>query len=142
MGDLSNNFSRTECECPCHCGGDTADIGLVEVVQHLRDEFGEPITVHSGYRCQSYNKKTGGAPKSQHRYGRAWDIYPGPRRVGRESVAAGNEKYRKLLVQMYSWLRAVMEDGGGLAIYIERKPGKPEFIHIDSRSGGPARWEG
>ena len=142
MGDLSTNFSRTECECPCGCGRDTADVELVDIAQCLRDEFEVPLTIHSGYRCESYNRKLGSAKKSQHLYGRAWDIYPGGKRTGKAAVERGNDKHRELLVQMYNWLRVVMQDRGGLSVYLERKPGKVEFIHIDSRSGGPARWEG
>lgn len=142
ISELSENFSRPEGECPCGCGGDTVDHKLVEIVQGAREEFQEAITVHSGYRCVSYNKKVGGAPKSQHRSGRAWDIYPGPMRIGRKAIDRGNEKYHGLLRDMYRWLSVYMEGVGGLAIYVDRKPGRVEFIHIDTRSGGPARWEG
>lgn len=142
MGDLSKNFSRTEPACPCGCGLDTADVEIVDIAQCLRDEFEVPITIHSGYRCEAYNKRTGGSKKSQHLYGRAWDIYPGGKRTGSGAVKIGNDKHRELLLKMYNWLMVVMQDRGGLAIYIKRKPGKVEFIHIDTRSDGPARWEG
>jgi len=45
-----------------------------EVLQPLRDAWGAPLHVNSGYRCILLNEKVGGAPTSQHRYGEAADI--------------------------------------------------------------------
>ncbi len=48
---------------------------LVEgVLQPLRDVYGKPITVNSGYRCEALNKRVGGARTSQHMTGQAVDI--------------------------------------------------------------------
>ena len=37
---------------------------------------GHPLTIGSGYRTPAWNRKQGGATKSQHRQGRAIDLYP------------------------------------------------------------------
>lgn len=46
-----------------------------EVLQPLRDAFGEPIVVSSGYRCPALNKAVGGSATSQHMQGTAADIH-------------------------------------------------------------------
>lgn len=133
MGDISENFSRSEAACPCGCGGDTVDAELLDLVQGLRDEFGDIITVHSGYRCKRYNAKLGGAKNSEHRWGRAWDIYPGPKRT--RNVDLANENWRLVLQEMHQHLKNWMGQRGGLKIYMDRPKGKIEFIHVDTRSG-------
>ena len=45
-----------------------------EVLDPLREAFGKPIVVNSGYRCEKLNKAVGGASGSQHRTGQAADI--------------------------------------------------------------------
>ena len=47
---------------------------VATVLQPLRDEFGEPIIVTSGYRCERVNTGIGGAKNSDHKYGAAVDI--------------------------------------------------------------------
>lgn len=47
---------------------------IKNVLQPLRDKFGEPIIVDSGYRCPKLNTAVGGAKTSQHLYGQAADI--------------------------------------------------------------------
>lgn len=45
-----------------------------KVLQPVRDNFGAPITVTSGFRSTALNKAVGGAPGSQHLKGEAADI--------------------------------------------------------------------
>ena len=44
------------------------------ILDPLREVYGAPIIVTSGYRCGRLNKAVGGAAKSQHMYGQAADI--------------------------------------------------------------------
>ena len=44
------------------------------ILQPLRNVFGQPITVTSGFRCAQLNKIVGGSPASQHIKGEAADI--------------------------------------------------------------------
>lgn len=45
-----------------------------KVLDPLREEFGEPIIVNSGYRSPALNKEVKGAANSQHIFGYAADI--------------------------------------------------------------------
>lgn len=48
---------------------------LVEdVLQPLRDAWGGPLFINSGYRCLELNKAVGGVPTSQHVLGQACDV--------------------------------------------------------------------
>ena len=44
------------------------------VLDPLRELYGKPIIVNSGYRCPKLNKAVGGARNSQHLIGQASDI--------------------------------------------------------------------
>lgn len=44
------------------------------VLQPLRDHYGQPVKISSGYRCQALNKAVGGVTNSQHMRGQAADI--------------------------------------------------------------------
>lgn len=51
---------------------------LIEaVLDPLREWYGKPITVNSGYRCEALNKAVGGSKTSDHMTGRAADIDTG-----------------------------------------------------------------
>ena len=116
MGDLSKNFSRAEFSCRDKCGFDTVDVETLGVLQDLRDHFGVGVSVTSGCRCRAYNKRIGGAKKSKHVEGRAADIQMSisPKRVADYLEAKYKGKY-------------------GIGRY-------KTFTHIDTRSGGAARW--
>ena len=48
---------------------------LVEdVLQPLRDAWGGPLFINSGYRCQELNEAVDGVPTSQHVKGQACDV--------------------------------------------------------------------
>lgn len=44
------------------------------VLQPIRDKYGKPITITSGYRCPKLNAAVGGSKTSQHMKGQAADI--------------------------------------------------------------------
>lgn len=48
-----------------------------KVLDPLREAWGKPITVTSGYRCAALNKAAGGVPTSMHLTGNAADITTG-----------------------------------------------------------------
>lgn len=53
---------------------------LIEVVlDPLREWYGKPIYVNSGYRCEALNKAVGGVSNSFHLYGQGADITAGSR---------------------------------------------------------------
>lgn len=87
MGTISKNYSYREFErSETAVKHDICNVittvavrdsikALVEnVLQPLRDAWGKPMTVNSGYRCQALNEAVGGVPDSQHVKGEAADI--------------------------------------------------------------------
>ena len=117
MGDLSDNFNRKEFACRCPCGRDTVDSELVKVLEEVRVHFGKPIMISSGHRCHIHNAAIGGSTGSQHLYGRAADF-------SIEGVTP---------IDIAKFIDSKYEFKYGLGIYAS-------WIHIDTRSNGPARW--
>lgn len=87
MGTISKNFSYREFEESetAKARGITNVISSFEVrdaireltitvLQPLRDAWGLPLHVNSGYRCPKLNTAVGGAATSQHTKGEAADI--------------------------------------------------------------------
>lgn len=73
---IATNFQYKEFDCHgsgC-CSTTIIDEKLVAYVQQIRDHFGKPVTITSPYRCETHNKRVGGATKSYHMQGRAADI--------------------------------------------------------------------
>ena len=48
---------------------------VTTVLQPIRDKYGKPIIISSGYRCPKLNKAVGGSATSQHKTGQAADIH-------------------------------------------------------------------
>ena len=75
---LTKDFNRSEFDC--NDGSAMPKEVLLNIqklanqLQVLRDCLGVTITVNSGYRSPSYNKKIGGVSNSQHVIGKAADI--------------------------------------------------------------------
>ena len=44
------------------------------VLQPLRDAWGGPLFINSGFRCKELNKRVGGVDNSMHQYGQAADV--------------------------------------------------------------------
>lgn len=47
---------------------------IEKVLDPIREDWGSPITVSSGYRCPVLNKAVGGVPNSGHQYGFCADL--------------------------------------------------------------------
>lgn len=87
MGTISKNFSYKEFEDSDKAKGrqiqnvitdtevrDSVKALVLNVLQPLRDEWGGPLVINSGYRCKELNKLVGGVESSQHRKGEAADV--------------------------------------------------------------------
>ena len=74
---LSANFNSSEFDCHgsgC-CSSTLVDDKLVTYLQQIREHFGKPVNISSGYRCATHNRNIGGATNSRHSKGQAADIY-------------------------------------------------------------------
>lgn len=72
---LSANFCVGEFACKCsRCSRILVDQALVERLQQLREYFGSPVNINSGYRCEAHNAEVGGSKTSHHMKGMAADI--------------------------------------------------------------------
>ena len=71
---MSKWFKTSETACKCGCGFDKQNVLLYAILDQLREHFDAPVTITSGNRCVTHNKKEGGAVRSQHLLGRAVDM--------------------------------------------------------------------
>lgn len=117
MGDLSPHFNRSEFACRCGCGFNTVDHELLSVLEEMRMYYLRPVFINSACRCLEHNREVGSKDTSQHVRARAADV-----RV--EGVEPP---------QVQSYLQAIYPYVYGIGAYTT-------FTHIDTRSGGPARW--
>lgn len=103
MGTISKDFSYREfersevadakhiCNVITSFGVRDSILALTEnVLQPLRDAWGKPLKVNSGYRCKALNAAVGGVSTSQHVKGEAADIAAGdPVKLARLAVKLG-----------------------------------------------------
>ena len=72
-------FDVSEFACPCgECNGHPAylDSKLLVRLDDLRKNFGKPVVITSGLRCNKYNASlSGSASNSKHMTGDAVDVY-------------------------------------------------------------------
>lgn len=107
-------------EFACSDGSDPVFVSLelVGILEKIRQHFGQPVTVTSGYRTVSYNAKTdGSSSKSQHCNGLAADI-----KVNGYSPAT-----------VAAYAETLLPSSGGIGIY-------STFVHIDVRAKR-SRWD-
>lgn len=116
---LSKNFSSKEFENSTDKEF-FLDPELINKLELVREEFGQSITVTSGYRSPAHNTKIGGSKSSQHCLGKAADIRPS---------ASSKEELDKLYSICEKHFEAV---GDG------RNKG---FVHVDTRTGKKRRWD-
>ena len=113
---LSANFTVSEFACEDGSDKVLIDTDLVEILQKIRDHFGEPIIINSAYRSASHNRKVGGVSNSQHVKGTAADI-----------VVSGVAP-----VEVAKYAEYIMPNKGGIGVYYG-------FVHVDVRTSR-SRW--
>ena len=123
---LTENFNLSEFKCR-----DGTDVPeelmenvqlLADNLQVLRDHVDRPIRIISGYRTPTYNRKIGGARKSQHMLAKAADI---------KIAGMASGEIKRLLEDLIKLDRM---HSGGVGLY-------KTFTHYDVR-GRNARWHG
>jgi len=125
MGDLTENFSKSEFECNDGSEMPQKVFNNVEVhaynLQTIRDFCDASVIINSAYRSPDYNKKVGGATSSQHLVGNATDI----------TIKGYTPSEVADIIEGLIRIDAIEE--GGLGRY-------NTFTHYDRR-GTKARWD-
>lgn len=122
---LSPSFRVREFGCK---GSDVVllDEELVVLLQCIREHFGKPLHITSGYRTAAHNAAVGGSKSSQHLLGRAADFWVEDTPVA--SVAA--------------YAETLLPGRGGIGRYpkdAKHSTRKTGWVHIDTRAD-KSRW--
>lgn len=135
MSQISTNFHIAEFCCHDRAGTPVPPALLpnltelvLAVLQPLRDTWGSPLIVVSGYRTLAWNMRVGGASGSTHPQAKGADIRP----IHLRDVA-----------QLHALVKGMRGNGrlpklGGLGIY-------PGWIHVDTLMAADGRlrqWSG
>lgn len=113
-------FTMKEFECRCGCempasARENIEALVEAVLDPVREAYGKPVRVNSGYRCPKHNLKVGGAVGSQHMKGEAADIR-----------CADNEALRRLIKEQGVFDQMIVYDG---------------FIHVSYKRNGANRHQ-
>ena len=123
---LSKNFKKSEFKCRDGTGvPDELMDNLLELVKNLqiiRDHIDKPISVISGYRTPKYNRRIGGARRSQHMTAKAADL---------KVRGLDPKDLREIIIGL---IKEGKIKKGGVGLY-------KNFVHYDVR-GRNARWKG
>ena len=122
---LSPGFRVREFACT---GSDTVklDDELVVLLQCIREHFGKPVHITSGFRTAAHNAAVGGSKSSQHLLGKAADFW-----VEGVSVAT-----------VADYAETLLPDRGGIGRYpkdAKHPTRKTGWVHIDTRPN-KSRW--
>ena len=127
------NFRINEFVCRCGCQMPVEVQANIEalvnnVLDPVREAYGKPIYVNSGYRCPKHNEAVGGVPRSQHMLGQAADISL------RLTHSTGSGQAYGLQDELMKLARIILLQGrfDQLIIY-------PTFLHVSYRRSGVNR---
>ena len=125
---VTEHFKLSEFACkdgtqvPVKYQGNVAALCLA--LEHLRARMGAPVVIISAYRTKEYNKRVGGASKSQHLTAKAADIRLSSKTPAEESACLEELIAEGIIPQ------------GGIGVYPSSN-----FTHYDVRLS-KARWDG
>ncbi len=88
---------------------------LIEaILDPLREWYGKPIRVNSGYRCEALNEAIGGSKTSQHCLGEAADITAGSKEENKKlfEYIKDNLPFDQLINESdFSWIHVSYREG-------------------------------
>jgi uncharacterized protein YcbK (DUF882 family) len=115
---IAEHFYLDEFQCPC-CQQVMLHSLLLQKLKGLRYKIQKPVIITSGYRCLAHNQVVGGVKNSYHLSGIAVDLYVPE-------------------LALSELLKATEEIGfSGIGYYPDQN-----FLHLDIRPAGTARWQG
>ena len=99
---------------------------VANVLDPLREAWGRPIVVNSGYRCPKLNRAVGGVARSQHTKGEAADIRTLSNRRWE------NEQLFKLIVQLKLPFDQLIDEHGYSWIHVSYSESKNrrQVLHV------------
>ena len=97
--------------------------GIVLLLQCIREHFGRPVAITSGYRTASHNTQVGGSRSSQHLLGRAADIQV----LDTDPLAVA------------AYAESLMPGWGGVGRYPVKAGRAKGWVHVDTRPN-KSRW--
>ena len=113
---------------PSKCAYHLLHVLVDHLLDPIREAWGEPIVVSSGYRCKQLNTLIGGVKNSHHILGCAADIIAGNR--------ADHRKLFRLIVKMQQEGRIkftqLILEGDGRWLHISYVPGNLKCQVIDA----------
>lgn len=109
--NLTENFTREELACS-HCGRMQIPLAAVQWLQKVRDRFGAPLKVNSGYRCPEHNQAVSSTGPNGPHTKASFDI-----------AIFGGEALRLVRI-------AIEEGATGIGIK-QHGPHEKRFIHLD-----------
>lgn len=111
------------------------------ILQPVRDHFGKPVKISSGFRCSALNQATGGSATSDHCKGQACDFeidgVPNPELAG---WIESNLKYTQLILEFWvpggddpnaGWVHASFnpENLKGQSLTATKVAGKTQYLN-------------
>ena len=96
------------------------------VLDPLREAYGKPITVTSGYRCDKLNRAVNGSEKSHHRKAQAGDI------VGTPATKEENRKLFDLAQELSLPFTQLIDEHNYSWIHISYDPNdlRQQILHL------------
>lgn len=91
------------------------------LLQPIRDAWGKPIKVTSGYRCYRLNRAVGGSPTSAHPLGWAADIKP---------ASGSYAEFEKFVINFLKEHPEIKFDQA-----IRERSGKSKWLHLGFKNG-------
>lgn len=113
------DFKESEFACTCGCGRADMEPELLAKLQALRDAYGKPMIVTSGFRCSNHPNEASKLNPGSHGQGKAADI----------RTVSGGQKYE---VKRLAYALGFVGVGDG-----------DTFTHLDighDNAARPANW--